>query len=86
MSSSGDVENAGLVLEREEDESFRGAGALAADHKAGQRHALAVAPIPLQLQGGPDTVRRQQRPEVPHGVSVERQSCEAVVGVGDLEA
>src|SRR5882672_4924702 len=38
-----DVRNAGLVLEREEDESFRGAWALARDDHASDAHAPAVA-------------------------------------------
>src|SRR5262249_26194222 len=38
-----DVGDAGLVLEREEDEPFRGAGTLARDHRAGDADAAAVA-------------------------------------------
>ena len=42
-----DVGDAGLVLEREKDESFRRAGTLARDDHAGHAHA---APLPRRAQ------------------------------------
>src|SRR5215207_9468934 len=40
-----DVDDPGLVLEREEDEAARRPRALAADDEAGDGHTLAVAPV-----------------------------------------
>src|SRR6185436_11600855 len=73
------LREAGLVLEREENESLRGAGSLADDDRAGGDDAAAVRHLP-QLRGGEDAVLAQLRPEVLEQMPSRRQLHRHVVG------
>ena len=74
-----DVGDAGLVLEREEDESFRGARPLPRDDHAGDAHA---PPLPrgLQIDGAQHAAHRQLVAAQRHRMPADGQPGAGIVG------
>ena len=74
-----DVGDAGFVLEREEDEALRGAGALARDDHAGHADAAAL-PRGAQIGRAQDAAHRQLVAPQRHRMAADGQPRAGVVG------
>ena len=69
----------GLVLEREEDEAFRGARTLARDHHAGDADAAAL-PCRVEIARAQDAARREIVAAQRHRVAAGGEAHAGVVG------
>src|SRR5262245_18109810 len=78
-----DVRYSGLVLEREEHEALRGAGALPRDAHAGDAHATAVAHA-RPIGGAHHTLQLETAAAQRHRMRPDREAGAGVVGMEPL--